>query len=685
MSVLDSLVQPTSKILIGNDAAWHLAFHREENGDVKAGDPEIEFGRADYYAEIQASLPSGLEGGVYTFTIEGLTDAAYAAIAQGNADSPTVVRLYLYWRDTNANVTGYVKNLAGLTDTLGGVKAKDLDRFLVAELRIGRVSRRAGARRYETTITAKERVFAILDFERLCAGLDPSDLVDAAKLIAEGHGITPIIYTLRAAPDVDAGENTGADDEKPEKPEKGGTLLGTLRNLGKKMAERSNQHGRGMYLIREGKLHIGPRDIDSEIELAIKLDLGGGLIQAEKLEPLIKDEHFNFCDKRMADPTATPETRDQFRLTMKGRPDMKPGHVVKFKPHEADVKKSGQTAGALGALVSSFTPASILPSLGEDFANATRLYISSVEHRLGRTSGWVTTVTGVAIVDAEEAWDTYSDLPSAADREETGTETAGAPATPEQRAARAIARRIASTLNQQRHPQVGEVRRMVTQGRGEPPGQTLTVWSGLERADGRPHQGRRRPIRRPSPAPAQGVAYITPFAWGKCGLVLPRYPGTRVLVGYRNGQSDDPMALGALWESGHGPESEPGDWWLILPVDVPEDRRAEVSAETVPDEPNGNVTHDLIDATGRRAIEVTQLTITVGSDTLQQVGSRPAHGADDVGVTIEHKGAKVMIKDDGSIVLEAAKNIELKAPGGEISLTAKDVKVHVSGSMDVGS
>jgi uncharacterized protein involved in type VI secretion and phage assembly len=178
---------------------------------------------------------------------------------------------------------------------------------------------------------------------------------------------------------------------------------------------------------------------------------------------------------------------------------------------------------------------------------------------------------------------------------------------------------------------------------------------------------------------------LTPFAWGKCGLVLPRYPGTRVLVGYRNGEADDPMALGALWESGHGPESEAGDWWLILPVDVPENQRAQLDDTSTPQEHNGKVSHDLIDATGKRAIEVAQLTITVGPDKLQQVGSRPKHGADDIGVTIEHKGAKVMIKSDGTIVLEAAKNIELKAPSGDISLTAQNVKVHVSGSMDVGS
>ncbi len=685
MNPLASIVQPASKVMVGNDAAWHLSFHQEVDGEVAPGDPKIEFGRSDYYAEIQASLSSGLEGGVYSFTIEGLTDDAYARIAQGQDDSPSVVRLYLYWRDTNASAAGYVKNLAGLTDTLGGVKARDLGDYLIAELRIARVTRRAGNRRYETTVTAKERVFAILDGERLCLPPKTPDPIKAAaapdktaEKIVDNHGFEAHAYILEPAPGVGTGENPGTDDAWPPA---GRPLIDVLKDLGRQMEDRTNRHGRGMYLIRDGKLQIGPRDIDVAIAQAVELDLARGLIQVEKLEELKTDERFNPCKNQKA----KPPTREQYRLTLKGRPDVKPGGVVKFNPHADDFKRTGQSGGAFGALVGALSPANLLPSLGETFDKATLLYIQSVEHRQGRTSGWVTTVTGVVVRDGKEAWDHWSDLPGADDRDSAERAAKGAAATSEQRAAHAVTRLIAKAQGARKLLDVGEVRRMVTSGRAEPPGQTLTVWTGLEQTDTRPNQGRRLSIRRPSAAPAQGVAYVTPFAWGKCGLVLPRYPGTRVLVGYRNGQDNDPMALGAVWESGHGPSSEAGDWWLILPVDVPESQRAGVEPEVVPVEHTGKVTHDLIDAAGRRAIEVAQLTITVGKDTLKAVGNRPVHGADDVGVTIEHKGAKVMIKDDGTIVLEAAKDIELKAPSGDISLTANNVNVHVSGSMDVGS
>ena len=124
--------------------------------------------------------------------------------------------------------------------------------------------------------------------------------------------------------------------------------------------------------------------------------------------------------------------------------------------------------------------------------------------------------------------------------------------------------------------------------------------------------------------PLDGVPYATPFAWGRCGLVLPRYPGTRVAAAFRNGDADDPIDVGALWESGQGPESEPGDWWLILPGDVPRRRRGQhAGRRAAPPEHTGKATNDLIDADGNRVIEVGGLTVRVGR-TPAAAGQRPA-------------------------------------------------------------
>jgi hypothetical protein len=183
--------------------------------------------------------------------------------------------------------------------------------------------------------------------------------------------------------------------------------------------------------------------------------------------------------------------------------------------------------------------------------------------------------------------------------------------------------------------------------------------------------------------PVTAAAYTTPFAWGKCGLVLPRYPGTRVFVAYRNGLRNDPVEIGALWESGHGPDSQAGDWWLILPVGIPENERATIAEDKTPQEHTGKVSQDLIDADGNRVIEVGELTVRVGRDKLKKAGERPARGQAD-SVTIEHSGggASITIDQNGKISIKG-KNIELDAGSGDIKMNAANVKVTVSGSMDI--
>jgi hypothetical protein len=199
----------------------------------------------------------------------------------------------------------------------------------------------------------------------------------------------------------------------------------------------------------------------------------------------------------------------------------------------------------------------------------------------------------------------------------------------------------------------------------------------------------------------QGIPYATPFAWGKCGLVVPRYPGTRVVVLHRNGQANDPLDVGALWEAGHGPDSQAGDWWLILPVDIPESDRATIANNATPKEHTGKVSQDLIDAEGNRIIEVGELTIRVGKDSLKNAGERPKRpnennptGTPDC-VTIEHtkEGSKIVMKPDGSVEITAKKikfdtsqsngDIELDAGQGNITMKANSVDVQVLDSMNV--
>lgn len=669
-----SLSLPSDKVANGNDAAWILTFHTEDN---LTGDPVLEIGQDDYYAEIRAALPGGLEGGSYSFVIEGLIDKHYEKIAQGKKNPPTIVKLYLYWRDAQSSIAGLLTSMAGLGDVLDQSKAKTMSEALVAVLKIVSVTRKAGSRRYETTITARERIFEILNSTRLCQGIAQDKSQAAIKDLLETRAALFKSQEYKFYP-------TEKDKKRVFKADS--TIRELLENLGRSLESETNSYGRGMFLIRADKdhinsfLHIGKRPIPltGDGKPPRDLMLSNGLVEVENLAPVAVDPNFNAC----ANPGKKPPQRRQFKLTLKGRPDLKPGDMVRFDLPPEDVDKT--TSGLLGALgdLAAAVTGPLLPSLGDsEFKHPATLYVASVEHTLGRTSGFVTTITGVEVKKDDDAWDKHTES-----SQSHASQTQENHASPEIEAARAVKQLSQGAIAAKSFAEIGEVRQMnpKTQGSNQSPSQTLTIWQGLEPGKGEPNQACSLPIQRPSPAPINQVPYTTLFAWGKCGLVLPRYPGTRVLVTHRNGESDDPIAIGALWESGHGPDSKPGDWWLSLPVGVPEAQRAALADAEKPEEHTGKVSQDLIDAEGHRIIEVGELTIRVGKDNLKDAGKRPDRPDKQDSITIEHtkKGSKIVIDSDG--------NIEINAGQGDITMTAKnvninadDVKVKVKNSMDV--
>ena len=269
--------------------------------------------------------------------------------------------------------------------------------------------------------------------------------------------------------------------------------------------------------------------------------------------------------------------------------------------------------------------------------------MNTVEHRLSRESGFATALAGVVIEDGvgftdawDEDWSKASDPPPDARGSNGGTANRSAAA------ARAVGKVAEAAAARARQPEIAEVRAMNSTRPGiaveEPPAQTLKVWQGLGPPDGRANQARRLPVRREQPMPLDGVPYASPFAWGRCGLVLPRYPGTRTLLAFRNGEVDDPVEIGALWESGRGPESEPGDWWLILPAGVTRTRRGSIrrhragaagahrQGDERPDR-RGRPPHDR----GRRADDPRR-----HGTACPTAGRRPAPSDEADAITIEH-------------------------------------------------
>jgi hypothetical protein len=425
-----------------------------------------------------------------------------------------------------------------------------------------------------------------------------------------------------------------------------------------------------MLLIRDGVLHVGPRQ-GLMAGNPKRLALRNGLVETERIGLVDSDPNFN-----PNSGTEQPEQRQEFRLTLKGRPDLKPGDLVQFVPPPEDLEQT--TPGLEAAMAGGFS-SPMVPELEEELYAIT-IYVTSVNHRLGRRQGFRSDVMGVE-VNPDDPWDHPS--PGGSRPQPSSTPEPAADA--ETGAAQAIQRTAQRAVQAMRLTEVGEVRRVYTEGDGsrdEPPRQTHDVWQGLTQPDGRPNQAHRLPIQRETPQSLQGVAYVTPFAWGRCGLVLPRYPGTRIVMTHRNGQAIDPIDIGALWEAGQGPDSQPGDWWLILPAGVPEEQRASTEEEE-PAEYTGQVSQDLIDADGNRIIEVGELTIRIGRDSLSQAGERAERSAEADSVTIEHAdaGSKIVMKWDGTVVIEA-KNVEFNVEE-DINIEARNVNVKVSGAMDV--
>jgi len=653
-------------VAVGNNAGWHLYFFAASEKV-----PVLSIGVRDYDASIEATMPANLEGGQYRFEIEGITNAHYGLLHKvWGAKQPLYVDLYLYWRDADEDLGGLMSS--GLNTSAGADTPSTSAR--VARLAVTKMSRRVGARRYEAVIEASERVYQALRKRPEVVSAAGSDPRGAAVAIAQqllasaGPPLSSVVDT--GAPSVPTGTSWPRTEPRAWQ-----TGLDALAELERSMVALSGKTGRGMYLIRNGVLHVGVRPIPLTGEVTL-LSEASGLVHIET-GGMAENERF----ERPGDSLFVRPARVQYALILKGRPDLRPGDKVSFldpfhdaasDPVDPDVVGSAAPASFLAALDGLRDRA--LGSAGSEQAGSkVEMYVSGVCHRLSRTEGFVTTVTGVSAPRGAD-WDPVSLADGA-----TAPDPAAMPHGDAANAIRQLARSAAgeSLL-------VGEVRAATLSGTAEPPGQTVDVWVGTVLDDGGPARVRRLAIDREARSRASGVAYTTPFAWGKCGLVLPRYPGTRVVLGHVGGRADDPVDLGAVWESGHGPESQPGDWWLILPAAIARANRQIAEDSDTPSEPAGKASNDLIDADGARVIEVGRLTVRVQPSRLAAAGTRPAAPANaDEQVTIEHEnGSRIVIKDSGDIVIHSEANVTLSAKHA-LTLEADDVVVKVKNAMDV--
>src|SRR6185369_7164577 len=212
-----------------------------------------------------------------------------------------------------------------------------------------------------------------------------------------------------------------------------------------------------------------------------------------------------------------------------------------------------------------------------------------------KATGFSTEVRGVELKDPADPWDSYSD---------TGASRKPRVASPKADAGSHAADAIMSYVDSWGAGQltfdVGQVRTFTSQSSGDQvASQTEMVWEGLKEVDQNPNGTRRLPLDQRN-AVRLDIPYASPFAWGKCGLVLPRYPGMRVVLGHRRALDQDAVDLGAIWDSGDGPDAQPGDWWLSLPVGVDQSARSTAADSDSPVGWRGAVAQDLTDADGNR-------------------------------------------------------------------------------------
>lgn len=163
------------------------------------------------------------------------------------------------------------------------------------------------------------------------------------------------------------------------------------------------------------------------------------------------------------------------------------------------------------------------------------------------------------------------------------------------------------------------------------------------------------------------------FAFDKVGLVTPVYPGMRALLAHNGQAVSDAIVAGWVWPTKPAmtpPPNKDGDWWLALPTGIdPSSKR-----------PTGKGVNDLIDEHGNRVITTKSARIVVGTSALDDVGTRPAVGADDE-LIIEHSsGTRITLDKNGGLTIQAKSAIAVSTNGNDITLGNGSVSLKISGS-----
>jgi hypothetical protein len=673
---------PTAKI--GRVPCWALRFFDEAEGGGK-GDEILVVDHDFHTAEIAVSLQGGLTAGRFVAKIGRLRADAFGKLAEKQIQSVDrgengregpkriYVELAMWWANPM-------------------LPAGDFDDARVIEtFRLTKMTREVEGLDVVTHIEGRRALYDRLSLMRTPTGdgIEAADTLAAVQAALEAAGLTAgedfLVHPPLGAP-VPAAQRL-----PPDKP-----MLTVLKKLRQQMIRQPPyRRGRPLYLIRGGKIHVGPwRPIPHH-------EAGGGGLLGAVVNAVV--ELFDAgLEKEMtaavglltvknagttailgADETAVgdePPERTNWELRAAGRQDIHPGDVLNFK-------KPSETAGLFGG----FGLPSLPAGLGGDEDETVHLYVSDVAHKFSRNDGWITTVTGIQVsAGGDDAWDEVQtregELPHDGDEADAST--------PAGRVARSVRRRIDHAFATRPISAIGEVRGHATEtteamGVVQVAAQTTTVLRGILDLGG-PRQARLDDIDRDLGDLQSNIPYATNFAWGPFGQVLPRYPGMRVMLLNHRSNDADPVEIGALWQTPDGEASrtptntQTGDWWLILPAygDSAPPGPADGTDAVAPDT-GLKASHDLIAASGERVIEVNGFTIRAfEAGSMNGPADRPAGAASDA-----DKGGILIEQVDGGSTIKMLKDgtVEIVA-GGDLSLSGENIMLIArSGTVDASN
>lgn len=556
--------------------------------------PVRAFGRGGYEATIAVERDATFRAATFSLAIDGIRSQDLDAITAGPCP---IVSLAVGWRDRPGSVGAALVHLAaaaGLVDDDGGTP--------VLRGRVRRMERTVAGLRHRTTFSGIDAIWALLAATRVGDARVPatgsaSDRIQILARIADP--------TLRVV-----AEGPPALPEGTVEVSATDTVLAAIRRIAD--AAYPSSEGRPPMLLRGTQLHVGTWERMVQDGTLHDLDASAGLVEITP-EPF---EH----EQGLEEPYA-PVVADAYRLLLLGRADIHVGDLAR-------VAIPAASAGVGGAL--SMLGAALGATAPREFR------VVGVAHALGPEIGFTTTLR----VDAVRAGPAR---PSA-----TGEEHG---------IAERLDRRIALSSRTRRTIEVGLVTRQSTDAAEPWHAQRLGLRSGLDPAALAPNLPVSAAIADP-PARLVDKPYLTPFAFGRTGLVVPHYPGTRVLHLDYDGEPHSAVVAGALWDAGSEPASQPGDWWLSLPIGVePAEEGDEPQAS-----PSGKISSDLTDAAGKRTVRVRGFEITVGSAHLPDVGQRLTGAADD---TLVIKGAagnaRIEIASNGAITLATDEQLTIRA------------------------